>query len=369
VPLASGTASAVLEDPSYDLVFDPGRPSPSEFEKPIFRYFSGKRYHCWHLRSPVDTGRLMRDFASSLMRSEIGWNPKGPQEVYRLLFRPRPGVFIHVEAGELIVFASSQRQIATMRASLLPYVLREVAERPKFVLIDEHSGGAYATPVKLGELGQVASIAMGDLPLLYGQDFPEWERLWFQRMDSRGTGLSIFSGPTGTGKTSYLRHLVERLGEKDTHSFYYIPTSFAAVLTSPEYVNFWVAQNQYQKHRQKVAILEDSEDLLLKRDEASCSKVSNLLNVTDGFLSDQLGLQIIATVNCQLEELDPAIARPGRLVGYRQFRRLTRLEASRLAAEKGLSLNDQQDFSLAEIFFPYSIGPDPSQRTDIGFRK
>jgi hypothetical protein len=188
-------------------------------------------------------------------------------------------------------------------------------------------------------------------------------------MSCRGTGLTIFSGPTGTGKTSYLRHLVGRLTGRDTHCFYYIPTGFAAVLTSPGFVSFWVAQNQHQKHRRKVAILEDAEDLLLKRDEASCSRVSNLLNVTDGFLSDQLGLQIIATVNCPFEELDPAIARPGRLVGYRQFRRLTRLEAGRLAADKGLSINDQQDCSLAEIFFPNSIGADPSQRTNIGFRK
>ena len=100
--------------------------------------------------------------------------------------------------------------------------------------------------------------------------------------------------------------------------------------------------------------------LFLKAKITGETQQSMVSFVPAGFLSDQLGLQIIATVNCPFEELDPAIARPGRLVGYRQFRRLTRLEAGRLAADKGLSINDQQDFSLAEIFFPNSIGADPS---------
>jgi hypothetical protein len=111
----------------------------------------------------------MRDFESSLMRSEIGWNPKGPQDVYRLLFRPEPSLFIHVEAGDLVVYAGDERQVASLRTSLLSYVLKQVEEKPKFMLIDVHSGGAFATPV---ELGQVVSIASSDLPLLYGQDFP-----------------------------------------------------------------------------------------------------------------------------------------------------------------------------------------------------
>jgi hypothetical protein len=133
----------------------------------------------------------------------------------------------------------------------------------------------------------------------------------------------------------------------DTHCFYYVPANFATVLTSPEYVSFGVGQNRYQKERKKVVILEDAEDLLVKRDEASLSKVSNLLNVSDGFLSDQLRLQIIATVNCRFEDLDTAIARPGRLIGYRHFRRLSRREAQQLALRNRVNLEEQEDYSLA----------------------
>jgi len=73
----------------------------------------------------------------------------------------------------------------------------------------------------------------------------------------------------------------------------------------------------------------------------------NLLNIDDGYLGDYLKIHIIATTNAPVRELDPAILSPGRLLGCREFRRLTRPEAQRLAQAKGLALADQPDFSLA----------------------
>ena len=44
-------------------------------------------------------------------------------------------------------------------------------------------------------------------------------------------------------------------------------------------------------------------------------------------------------------------------MGTREFRRLTRPEAQRLAEAKGLTLADQDDFSLAEIYCGAVSGP------------
>jgi hypothetical protein len=73
--------------------------------------------------------------------TEVGWNPKGPQEAYRLLFHPPADVFIHVEAMELVVYASTREQIEGLRESLLSFAEVQTARRPAFTLIGMHKGG------------------------------------------------------------------------------------------------------------------------------------------------------------------------------------------------------------------------------------
>ena len=176
----------------------------------------------------------------------------------------------------------------------------------------------------------------------------EWEQAWLGRVRKNPSGVTILHGPPGTGKTSFLRALMNRLLGQSV--FYYVPTSEAEMLSSPRFVNFWVSQTRRQKGKTKIAILEDAEELLLPRDSGSREKVSNLLNISDGLLGDHLKLHVVATTNIPLGNLDPAVVRPGRLIGAREFRRLTADEARRLAQAKGLELPEQSDFSLAELY-------------------
>jgi ATP-dependent 26S proteasome regulatory subunit len=90
------------------------------------------------------------------------------------------------------------------------------------------------------------------------------------------------------------------------------------------------------------------------------------LNIGDGFLGEHLKLHVIATTNAPMRRLDEAVQRPGRLMGSREFRRLTRAEALRLAQAKGLKLADGSDsWSLAEVYNgkPEVLAPESS----VGF--
>ena len=68
-----------------------------------------------------------------------------------------------------------------------------------------------------------------------------------------------------------------------------------------------------------------------------------------------------------VRELDPAILRPGRLLGSREFPRLKRKDAQRLAEAKGLTLSDQPDFSLAELYNGASSGAKFAADRRVGF--
>ena len=184
--------------------------------------------------------------------------------------------------------------------------------------------------------------------LHYPAGTDEWHRAFVGKLNTRKSGLSILEGSPGTGKTSYLRHLMGQL--KDTHRFYFIPPVSLSLLTEPEFIGFWSSEREAYSDRKLVVILEDADAALLTRASDNREQVSAILNLSDGMLSDFLGLQVICTINCTATEIDQALLRPGRLVSHRVFRRLDVAQATTLAASIGKTLPQAQDYSLAEVF-------------------
>ena len=187
-----------------------------------------------------------------------------------------------------------------------------------------------------------------ELGLHYGKQFCHWNADFLRKLNTRKFGLTLLQGAPGTGKTSYLRYLLRVL--RGTHRFYYLPITVYPVLASPASAKFWVSETALHGRRQKVVFIEDAETLLMERAPDNQASLSNLLNIADGFLGAFLQVHIICTLNTQIEKLDPALLRPGRLLTRYTFSRLWRDQAKKLAAAKGLKIRDQTDYSLAEIY-------------------
>jgi hypothetical protein len=187
-----------------------------------------------------------------------------------------------------------------------------------------------------------------DLALHYGGEFADWAAQYLRTLRLKHCGLSIFRGPPGTGKTSFLRYLIHKL--KRSHAFYYLPVSHYGMLSDPALSEFWIRENLRRPGIRKVIILEDAEPLLLERSGDNWRHLSNLLNVSDGLLGEFLRVHILCTMNADVTEIDPAVLRSGRLIASRQFERLSGQNARKLAAAKGLRLAEQDDYSLAEIY-------------------
>ena len=208
------------------------------------------------------------------------------------------------------------------------------------------------------------TVARDQLALFYGAGMPAWVEAWLALLPQRRYGLTILSGVPGTGKTTLIRSLARWLNE--SHMFYFMPAARFVTIESGEIVNFWADENRHSKLR-KILILEDAESVLQRRAEDNREKVATLLNLTDGMLGDALGLHVVCTMNCGLAELDPALLRPGRLIGQRELGPLTGTEAAELAAHLGRRA-PAGPATLAEIVHgPAAPVPSASIRRSLGF--
>jgi hypothetical protein len=336
------------------------------FQNPMLEQLQLRPCHGVLLEGPFDVANLVQDFYPHLIRSETSINRYGVPSIDMVLFQFDDGVIVFVSPPNLRMYAPTLQAAESRANEFRRYLKSTEPSKPIFYVISISGDGATAQRVTVD---RAVSAETRDLALNYGDDFPGWEEQWMKKMQGGSTGLSILYGPPGCGKTSYLRALMARMCA--TANFYYIPVANAEMISNPAFVGFWARQSNRFPGRQKVVILEDAEELLLTRAGGTRNRVSSLLNIADGCLGDCLEMQVIATTNVEFTRLDPAIIRPGRLLGAREFRRLNRQEALRLVEAKGLTMpkvSNQSDFSLAELYCPSNelAFSGPNQRIGFG---
>lgn len=162
---------------------------------------------------------------------------------------------------------------------------------------------------------------------------------WIKSSEVGQPGLAILYGPPGTGKSTLVKSLMAYAGENNKEVFYITP-AFAESLASP---NVLPLLAQYSN---SVIIIEDAEAILKQRQAGEVNAVSTILNLTDGVLGDLMNLKIVCTFNTDLDQVDPALLRPGRLFGKHYFGNLPPEQASLIKP----GLVTTRDMSLAEIF-------------------
>ena len=251
--------------------------------------------------------------------------------------------------GTLTIYAETPARCEELMKDLLAHYCHQVAtpvSRPRVGMLSLSCG---ELSVERIPITSAQMVARDHLDLYYGGGMNAWAEKWIGSLNARRYGLTVLTGPPGTGKTSLLRSLAHWLGS--THLFYFMPAARFASVESGEITKFWAEENRASTFR-KVLILEDAESILLRRSGDNREHVATLLNLTDGMLGDALGLHVVCTLNSEIADLDPALLRPGRLVAHREFRLLSGEEARRLAEQLGLAAPDIDQISLAELLNP-----------------
>ena len=176
-----------------------------------------------------------------------------------------------------------------------------------------------------------------DINKNYNDDFKEaYEKLCYVLEEEGKPGLIFLYGEPGTGKSTIIKHLISKYPEKD---FVFIDGNLL-YNASPEKLMSYFLECQ-----NTIFILEDCEKALTSRDKGYNPVMTTLLNLTDGIISDVLGIKLICTFNTNLNNIDKALLRKGRLSMKYEFKKLAKEKATVLLGEEA-----KEDMTLADIY-------------------
>lgn len=193
---------------------------------------------------------------------------------------------------------------------------------------------------------------------LYNEGFEEVHDSIVNSILKDKNGLYLLYGAPGTGKSTYIRHLIAAC-ETEKRKFIYVPSRLFEDFTDPAILPFLL------RNRGCVFIIEDCENLITVDDGERSEGIADLLNMTDGILADALNIKIICTFNTDYDKIDEALLRPGRCKCKYEFELLAKDRANKAAKKLGLK-EVKKDISLAELFNPEINFKDDKKRK-MGF--
>lgn len=187
-------------------------------------------------------------------------------------------------------------------------------------------------------------------PFLQGETLHEY----YDRFINSDASILLLIGPPGTGKTNFVKGLLHHTKQNA------ILTYHSKLLESDEFFADW-----FRSIDENIVILEDSDTLLLPRAEGN-TMMNRFLNLGDGLISIKSKKMIFTTNLPNVSHIDEALIRKGRCHDVVEFRNLNKEEAKTVADKVGLTLENQDYYSIADIFAD-SKTRSPKKNNSFGF--
>ena len=236
----------------------------------------------------------------------------------------------------------------------LPKYQKKDAKGGNISLISQTNSG-------MGTIEYPVTIKDFDIEMHYGKKFmPVYNKIVERLNEDRGKGLVLFHGIPGSGKTNLIRHLATKVNKE----VLFLPPGMANQVSDPAFITFLM------KHSNSIVIIEDAEKVILDRDNMASNEqgVSNILNLTDGILSDCLSIQIIATFNTSRDKIDKALLRKGRLVAEYMFDKLSIEDSNTLLKHLKKDFITNVPMTLTDIYnLEEVVNVVQQERAQIGF--
>jgi len=174
--------------------------------------------------------------------------------------------------------------------------------------------------------------------------------------------LTILDGEAGTGKTYFVRGLIN---DVENSIFLIVPSTLVSNISDPSFMPAIIDLHE-EEEAPIILVLEDADVALLPRSVDNMSKISDLLNFSDGIVGSIIDFRIVATTNAKRMEIEPALVRKGRLSRHINISSLNKPHAisvyERISGKSFSQLNEktQQTFEdgliLADIYDIASSG-------------
>jgi len=161
---------------------------------------------------------------------------------------------------------------------------------------------------------------------------------YYDRYMHSSASVLVLLGPPGTGKTSFVRGLLQ-----------YTKTS-AVVTYDPELLEKDYVFAKFIEGNNNVMVIEDADNFLGSRRDGN-TVMHKFLNVGDGLVTTRNKKLIFSTNLPSIKEIDSALVRPGRCFDTLLFNYLNKQQAHKLADVMNLKLeSDKTSYSIADIF-------------------
>lgn len=218
---------------------------------------------------------------------------------------------------------------------LEPFFIKEDIKNVIFTIMRDEQGSIRFEPF------EVLVPEQFNVTECYNDDFSKVHETIVNSLNKNESGLYLFHGSPGTGKTTYIKHLSSLINR----DIIYVPTGFVEYLADPSFLPALL----HKKH--SVLVIEDAEKALLARDPSDTSSVvSAILNITDGIMANVFNIAIIATYNSHRQSIDKALLRKGRLKVEYKFDKLAVEKTQKIMKKIGHKEKIEKPMSLADIY-------------------
>ena len=157
--------------------------------------------------------------------------------------------------------------------------------------------------------------------------------------NDKDSGLVILNGKTGTGKTSYIKYLINKINKK----FIFLPEGMFEVLSEANFFLF------LSEHKNSILILEDCNELLLNS-SSKRSPLSSFLNLSEGLFSEIYNYKIICSLNAASKQINRNIIKKSKSIIKYEFNELDITKAQKLTNQLGKKENINKPMLLSEIY-------------------